>query len=180
MTSNDLIVMFDNLSKSLPDVQYLLGGFSYIFGIIFCLSALVKLKEMYSEGGDNGRYVVPSAYFLTGIGLLFLPSLVDAFSTTLFGTQDSVLAYSQSNPYDIQSSIIMLIQTAGFIWFIRGCVLLSHASQPQHGQEGSKGLGPKGLVFIIAGLFAINIYSTTGMLNFIINHIMQIFAGHQA
>lgn len=180
MTSNDLIIMIGNLSKSLPDVQYFLGGFSYIFGIIFCLSALVKLKEMFSEGGDNGRYIIPSAYFLTGIGLLFLPTLMDAFSTTLFGTQDNILAYSQSNQYDIYSSMIILIQTIGFVWFIRGCILLSHASQPQGGQEGSKGMGPKGLLFIIGGLFAINIYSTTGMLNYIVNHIMQIAGGHQA
>lgn len=179
MTSNDLIVMFNNLSKSLPNIQYFLGGFSYVFGLIFCLSALAKLKEMFSEGGNNARYVVPSAYFLTGIGLLFLPTLINSFSTTLFGTQDNILAYSQNNQYDIYSSMVILIQTIGFVWFIRGCVLLSHASEPQHGQEGKKGMGPKGFLFIIGGLFAINIYSTTNMIDYIINHIMQLAGGHQ-
>lgn len=180
MTSNDLIVMFSNLSKSLPSVQYFLGGVSYVFGIIFCLSALTKAKEIFNEGGDNGKYIVPSAYLLTGIALLYLPTSIDAFSTTLFGTQDNILAYSQNNQYDIYSSMIILIQTIGFVWFIRGCILLGHASQPQHGQEGSKGLGPKGLLFIVGGLFAINIYSTVNMLNYIINHLMQIAGGHQA
>jgi len=180
MTSNDLIIMFGNLSKSLPDVEYFFGGFSYLFGLIFCLSALIKLKETFSEGGDNAQYAVPTAYFLTGIGLLFLPSLIDAFSTTLFGTQDNILAYSQNNQYDIYSSIVILVQTIGFIWFIRGCVLLSHASQPHNNQEGGKGMGPKGLLFIVGGLFAINIYSTTGMIDYIVNHIMQIAGGHQA
>ncbi len=180
MTSNDLIVMLNNLSKSLPEVQKFFGGFSYVFGLAFCLTSIVKFKEIFNEGGGNARFVVPSAYLLTGIGLLFLPSLIDAFSTTLFGTQDNVLAYSQNNQYDIYSSMVIIIQTIGFIWFIRGCVLLSHASQPQHGQEGSKGLGPKGLTFIIGGLFAINFYSTVDMLDYIVNHIMQIVAGHQA
>lgn len=180
MTSNDLIIMIGNLSKSLPDVQNLIGGFSYLFGIVFCLSALIKLKEMFNEGGDSAKYAVPTAYFLTGIGLLFLPTLMDAFSTTLFGTQDNVLAYSQSNQYDIYNSMVMLIQTIGFIWFIRGCVLVSHASQPHNNQEGGKGMGPKGLLFIIGGLFAINVYSTTGMIDYIVNHIMQIAGGHQA
>lgn len=180
MTSNDLIIMFGNLSKSLPDVQYFVGGFSYLFGIIFCLSALVKLKEMFNEGGNNAQYAIPTVYFLTGIGLLFLPTLMDAFSTTLFGTQDNILAYSQSNQYDIYNSMVMLIQTIGVIWFVRGCVLLSHASHPHNSQEGSKRAGPKAVLFIIGGLFAINVYSTTGMINFMINHIMQIAGGHQA
>lgn len=180
MTNNDLIVMFYNLSKSLPDVQKFFGGFSYIFGLIFCVTALFKFKEMYEEGGGNSRFVVPSAYFLTGIGLLFLPSLINSFSTTLFGTQDNILAYSPSAQYDIYSSMVILIQTLGFIWFIRGCILLSHASQPQSGQQGNKGFGPKGLLFIIGGLFAINFYSTVNMLDYIIYHIMQIAGGHQA
>lgn len=178
MTSTDLIVMFNNLSRSLPAVEEFLGGFAYIFGIIFCLAGLSKLKEAYAEGG-SARITAPIAYLLTGIGLLFLPSLVDAYSSTLFGSQDNVLAYSQSDPYDIYSSMVILIQTIGFVWFIRGCILMSHSSEPQHGQEGRKGMGPKGLLFIIGGLFAINIYSTVDMLDYMITQLMQIAAGHQ-
>lgn len=178
MNSNDLIIMFGNLSKSLPDVQYFLGGFSYIFGLVFCLSALTKLKEKYNDGNSSGNYAVPLAYFLAGMGLLFLPSLLDSFSTTLFGTQDNILAYSQSGQYDIYNSIIMLTQTVGLVWFIRGCVLLSHASQPQSGQDGKKSMGAKGFLFIIGGLFAVNIYATTSMLNYIVNYLMQVAVGH--
>lgn len=179
MTSSDLIVMFNNFSRSLPAVEQLLGGFSYVFGLLFCLAALAKLKESINEG-ESGRLTAPFAYFLTGIALLFLPSMVDAFSTTIFGTQDNVLAYSQSNPYDIYSSIVILVQTIGFVWFIRGCILLSHSSEPHGGQEGRKGFGPKGFLFIIGGLFAINIYETVNMLDYMITHLMQIGGGHQA
>lgn len=179
MTSTDLIVIFNNLSRSLPAVEQLMGGFAYVFGLIFCLTALIKLKEAFNEG-EGGRLTAPIAYFLTGIALLFLPSMVDSFSSTLFGMQENVLAYSQTDPYDIYSSIVILVQTIGFVWFIRGCILMSHSSQPQGGQEGRKGFGPKGLLFIVGGLFAINIHSTVNMLDYMVNELMKIGGGHQS
>jgi hypothetical protein len=180
MTSNDLIVMFSNLSKSLPAVNDFIGGFSYVFGTMFCVISFIKFKEILEDSGGQSKAIVPAAYFLVGAGLFFLPTLIDAFSTTLFGTTDNVLAYSASNQYDIYTSMTMLIQTIGFVWFIRGCVLLGHASKPEQGQEGSKGHGPKGLFFIIGGLFGINIYSTVNMVDYIITHLMQIAGGFGA
>ena len=108
-----------------------------------------KFKELLDEGGGQKvKVIVPSAYFLAGSALFFLPSVIDAFTETLFGSGYNVLAYSSSNTGDIYGSISMLIQTAGFIWFMRGCVLLAHASHPEQGQEGSKGHGPKGFLFV--------------------------------
>lgn len=181
MESIDLITMLGNLSQSLPAVDEFLGGFSYIFGLIFCIISLIKLKDNIGEGdGSSESLFIPLAYFSVGVGLLFLPSLYSAFSQTLFGTTDNVLAYSSTNKYDVYNSMTMLIQTAGFIWFIRGCVLLAHSSKPEQGREGSKGLGPKGFFFMLGGLFAINIYSTVDMLDYTIYHIMKIFSGMEA
>ena len=177
MTTTDLVGMFANLSASLPSVNQLLGGFSYLLGIVFYLNSFNKFKEILSEGGGHqNKIIVPAAYFLAGSALFFLPTMIQTFSNTLFGTGYNILAYSPTNPYDIYHSVSMLIQTAGFLWFIRGCVLLAHASHPEQGQEGSKGHGPKGFMFIVASLFAVNIDSTVGMLNYIVTHIMSYFS----
>lgn len=175
MTSSDLIVMFANLSRSLPAINYLLGGLSYLLGLVFYVISMNKFKEILDEsGGQKPKVIVPVAYFLAGSGLFFLPSMIETFSMTLFGSSYNILAYSSGNRNDIYGSITMLIQTAGFIWFIRGCVLLAHASHPEQGQEGSKGHGPKGFLFVVASLFAINIQYTMNMLNYIVTHLMSI------
>ena len=53
----------------------------------------------------------------------------------------------------------ILTETAGLIWFVRGCNLLAKSSEP-----GAKN-GAKGLGFLIAGILAMNISSTSQMLN---------------
>ncbi|MDP3706072.1 MAG: type IV secretion protein IcmC [Legionellaceae bacterium] len=175
MASSDLVVMFGNLSRSLPSVDRLLGGLSYLLGLMFYYVSITKFRDIIEEsGGQKVKIIVPSAYFLAGSALFFLPTVIDAFSQTLFGSGYNVLAYSSDNMSNIYSSITMLIQMAGFIWFMRGCVLLAHASHPEQGQEGSKGHGPKGFLFIVASLFAINIQFTVNMLNYFITHLMSI------
>lgn len=177
MTTADLIAIFGNLSQSLPALNQLLGGLSYLLGVVFYLNSFNKFKEILQEGGGGHQKItVPAAYFLAGSALFFLPSMMQAFSYTLFGTGYNILAYSSANPYDIYQSIGMLVQTAGFLWFIRGCVLLAHASQPEQGQEGSKGHGPKGFLFVIASLFAVNIHGTVSMLNYVVTQIMAYFS----
>lgn len=176
MISNDLIGMFGNLSQSLPSFNRLLGGLSYLLGIVFYLNSLNKFKEIFSEGGGGNHKVgVPAAYFLFGSALFFLPSMIQTFSNTLFGTGYNLLAYSESLHFNIIYSVEMLIQTIGFLWFIRGCVLLAHASQPEQGQEGSKGHGPKGFLFVLASLFAINVDSTMSALNHVMTQLMGYF-----
>ncbi len=170
----DLVAMLGNLSASLPSIERLLGGLSYLLGTAFMVISLQKFKEMLDELG-RAKYVVPFAYFLAACALFYLPSVIDTFSRTLFGTGYNVLAYTPAARTNVYQAMILLIQTAGFIWFIRGCVLLAHASQPEQGQEGSKGMGPKGLMFIFAGLFGINVNSTMAMLNNGVASLMSYF-----
>ena len=107
----------------------------------------------------------PVAYFLGGAALIFLPSTLTTISNTAFG-YNNVLQYIQYNPYDIYSSISILIQTAGLIWFVRGCVLVVHGSEPGV-QEG-----PKGLAFICAGILAMNMEYTYGALDYLMNKLL--------
>lgn len=177
MATIDLIGMFGNLSQSLPSINQLLGGLSYLLGLVFYLNSANKFKEILHEsGGGHHKLGVPVAYFLAGSALFFLPSMIQALSNTLFGAGYNVLAYSSMNAYDIYRSIEMLVQTTGFIWFIRGCVLMAHASQPDQGQEGTKKQGHKGFLFVVASLFAVNITATVKMLDYIVTQIMRFFS----
>src|SRR3990167_7229560 len=173
MSAPDLIAMLGNLSQSLSSINNLFEGISYLLGLTFFISGIFKFKDMLSSGDGGGQQTaVATGYLLAGTGLFFLPSLIDAFSTTLFGSEDNVLEYSASNTYDIYSSMAMLIQTIGFIWFIRGCVLMAHGSHPDQGQSGKKSQGIKGLLFVIGGLLGINIYSTVNSIDYILTHLI--------
>ncbi len=168
--------MLSNVSKSLPSVQYLLGGLSYLLGIAFCMVALAHFRENVSneQGGQNKHHIAPYAYLLSGAMLLYLPTMMDALSTTLFGSSTSVLQYAGYQPYDVFSSMTILIETTGLIWFIRGCVLIAHASHPEQGKTGSKGVGHKGVIFVIAGLLAINFHSTVNMVDTVMNYLLNL------
>ncbi|MCR9192177.1 MAG: DUF308 domain-containing protein [Gammaproteobacteria bacterium] len=177
----DLIAMFANLSQSLPSVQAMLGGVSYVFGMICIISGIMRFKENADKGqgggGSKSHMTIPTAYVLAGSALLFLPTTFDAFSNTLFGSGSSVLQYAGYQPYDIYSAMTILIETIGIIWVIRGCVLLAHASHPEGGQEGSKGFGFKGFLFVVAGIFAINFHSTVDMMDTVMNYLIDLSSG---
>ena len=163
----DLVAMIGNLGSSLFQVQKLITGFGYILGITFIMVAIGKGKEAVESPAQSSKFI-PLAYFGLGAGLLYLPSMLDTLSNTLFGSSN-VLAYSQAyNPGDIYSSMRLLIQTSGLVWFVRGSVLMAHASHPgeQH--------GPKGLAFICAGILAMNFEATIGWLDYIVNSLMTI------
>ncbi len=168
MSNNDLVTMVGNLGRSLPQVQALVSGLGYLLGIVFIFAALGKCKEMGEQGSPQGKVFSSVAYFLTGAALLYLPSMLQTLSTTLFGTSNVLEYATKYNPYDIYSSMHLLIQTSGLIWFVRGCVLLAQASEPgeQH--------GPKGLTFVFAGILAMNFESTMGWLDYILTNMMNI------
>lgn len=163
--STDLVMMIGNLSRSMYPIQYLLTGFAYVMGLVFFMTALAKLKKIgESRGRSQEKMFVPAAYFLGGSALFFLPTVTAALANTAFGT-GNVLQYTSYNPYDIYSSMRVIIQTSGILWFIRGSVLLMGASKPgeQH--------GTKGLVFLCAGILAMNFQNTTAALNGIMQKI---------
>ncbi|WED43416.1 type IV secretion protein IcmC [Legionella cardiaca] len=167
--STDLITMIGNVSRSLFPVQHLLTGLAYLLGITFFIIALTKLKKIGGAGkqSSNEKIFVPMAYLAGAAMLLYLPSALTILANSAFGV-GNVLQYIPYSPYNIYSSMGLVIQTAGLIWFIRGCVLLIHASEP--GVQW----GPKGLVFLCAGVLAMNFQNTTNMLNAILTHLTQL------
>lgn len=172
MNIPDLITMIINLSNSLVPVIYLIRGFAYLVGLTFVFIAIVRFKniaERHSQYPSQERGYVPMAYLLVGIMLILIPETVTILSTTAFG-EYNILAYTEpKNPNTLYDAIHILIKTAGFIWVVRGAILIATASQP-----GAK-LGSKGVAFLFAGICALNIEATLSAINTFIDKIFHLF-----
>ena len=169
MTTTDLVTMIGNLSRSLYPVQKFISGGAYILGILFFITALSKLKKICdkrAQSSSSEKMFTPMMFLLMGAFLLYLPSVFHVMANTAFGV-GNVISYTNYNPANIYSSMGLLIRTAGIIWFVRGCVLVAHASEPGT-QEG-----PKGLVFIFAGILAMNFDNSIAVVNYIVNSLVS-------
>ncbi|WP_454786039.1 type IV secretion protein IcmC [Legionella sp. WA2024007413] len=169
MNTPDLVTMIGNLSRSLYPVQHLITGGAYILGILFFWTAISKLRNIAdhrAQSSSQEKMFAPMMYLLFGAALLYLPTALDVMANTTFGV-GNILTYTSYNPSNIFSSMGLVIQTAGVLWFVRGSVLVAQASQPgtQH--------GPKGLVFIIAGVLAMNFDNTIAMLNYVMSSMAR-------
>ena len=160
----DYITMLGNLSQSLDPIQRLITWLSYLIGLIFVMKALFKFKKV-STHGSREHIFSPIMYFSIGALLIFIPTTLEVMSNTAFGS-GNILAIP-FNKFDVRSSIILLIRTIGLVWFIRGCVLVAHASEP------GKNHGLKGMLFIISGLFAINFEGTVAMINWTLHNLLE-------
>jgi hypothetical protein len=151
----DITAMLINLSNSLIPVQSFLSGLGYLIGIVLIMSGLAQLKEAGDKkGGSSGEHLaVPLACIGGGVLLLYLPSSFSALSNTVFGATN-ILSYGDTDPDSLHHALMLLIETTGLLWFVRGTVLLVHASEPGQKQGG------KGMTFLIAGVFAMNFDNT--------------------
>jgi hypothetical protein len=162
----DLIRIIGNLSQSIQSLNHLGAGLSYLLGIIFVLIAITKFKDL-SHSSSREKSFVAFAYLLGGMLLIFLPTSIKLFSNTAFGTSNP-LQYTAVNRGDIYTSMAAVVQFAGLIWFIRGSILLIHASEPgvQH--------GPKGLAFLAAGILAMNFERSIGFVNYLFDQLFHL------
>lgn len=170
MNTPDLVTIIGNISRSLYPVQHLITGFAYLLGILFFITAISKFRKMAdrrAQSSSQEKMFSPLMYLLFGAIFIYLPSALLVLSNTTFGT-GNVLNYTKLEPTSIYSSIGLMIRTAGILWFIRGSVLLVQASHPGT-QEG-----PKGLVFLIAGVLAMNFDNTVSTINKLLEYITQV------
>ena len=168
----DLVSIFVNLSESLAPIQALVSGFGYVIGIALVIAAIGKFHKIgdaRAMSHSQEKIFVPVTFLLMGVGLIFLPTAVSTLANTAFGSSN-ILAYSTEGKNNITAAVEFLIQTAGVIWFVRGSVLLAHASEPGV-KEGSKGL-----TFIMAGIFALNFDNTTGAIDYALNQLFSMMS----
>lgn len=170
MNNIDVITMLGNISQSLAPVQTALAGFAYLLGILFFLTAIKKLRvigNFKARSNSQEKIFGVFVYILAGSALIFLPSALTTLSNTAFG-EGNILSYANFNKIDIYRSSGVVVRIAGLIWFIRGTVLLVHASEP------SEKHGAKGLLFLFAGILAINFDNTIAMLNTSMDYLAHI------
>ena len=164
MNIPDLIAIIGNVSQSLFPMQHLISGAAYLLGLLFIIKAISKFRKIgdhRAQSHSQEKMFTPIMYLLFGAALIFLPTALGVMANTAFGT-GNVLTYAPYNQADIYSTIGLLIHTVGILWFVRGCVLIAHSSEPGT-QEG-----PKGLVFLVSGILAMNFDNTVAMVNSII------------
>ena len=162
----DLITMIGNLSQSLFEVQFLVKGAGYFLGIFLVISGFMKLRKAAESRSSESLYI-PVVFLLAGFALLFLPSMVDSMANTVFGV-GNVLQYSKYNPYDVYSSVGVLIKTVGLIWFVRGCFLILHP--PQQDTNYST----KGLLYLFASVLSINFDNTVYYLTWLAEKVTSL------
>jgi hypothetical protein len=164
--STDLVTIIKNLNP----MQSLIAGFAYLLGILFFITAIKKFKKIGDKRGhapSQEKMFSPVMYMLMGAFLVYLPSVLEVMANTAFGV-GNIMSYAPHNPANIYNAMVILIRTAGLLWFVRGCVLITHASEP-----GAKKEGPKGLLFLFAGILAMNFQNTMAMLDYIMTSLID-------
>jgi intracellular multiplication protein IcmC len=162
----DLTQMLFNLQSSLQPIWQFLIAFSYVAGICFVVLGIMKLKtygQMTVMMATHANLGPAMAYFFVGIGLLFLPNLLDVMTVSLWGYDvNSIVGYNEigGNFSDVMVPISQLIQVIGLISFLRGWIMLVRLGH-QGGQPGTLG---KGLIHMLGGILAINITGTISIL----------------
>lgn len=151
----DLTGILANLAQSLLSIETLIEGAGYVLGILFVITGILKLTKSNFAHEGAGE---PIAYILGGAVLIYLPSSVYVVSNTFFGS-NNILQYTNYSNFNLYDSIGIFVKTAGLLWFVRGAVLLAHASAP------GKQEGLKGLLFVIAGVLSMNFSFTVGAIN---------------
>lgn len=164
-----------NIAENVQPIQKLITGAAYVMGLLFAFKALYVLK-LYGEArtmmSSNATAKEPLMYLFVAAVFLVSPKAVSVFLASTFGSSN-ILEYAPMNGgsqplYDVFGygseaikPMMMIIQTLGYVAFIRGWVLVARASS-QGQQPGGVG---KGLMHVFGGILAINIVSTIQIVN---------------
>ena len=165
MSTIDLATILSNISQSFVPVEQMMTALSYVLGILFVISGLFKLTKIKARSREHVS--APLVCILGGGVLIYLPSSIEVMSTTFFGSSN-ILQYSKVTTITVYDSVKLLVQTAGLIWFIRGTVLLVHAAEP------GKQHGIKGMLFVVAGIFAMNLDFTVSAIDQALTYLMSL------
>lgn len=170
-TSTNATDILKNIASNVEPVQKMVTGSAYVLGLVFAFKALYSLK-VYGEArtmmASNASVKEPLMYLFVAAVFLISPQAVSIFLTSTFGT-GNIMQYGPTNgesplfgtASELAKPLVMIIQTIGYIAFVRGWILVARSSA--HGQQpGSTG---KGIMHVFGGILAINIVSTLQIVN---------------
>lgn len=156
----DIATMLINFSEAVPNLMRLVTALAYVMGFFFIIKGVMELKHfgesrsMMSQEHSIGK---PVMLLVIGTMLLYLPASVRTGLST-FWTTPNPYGYlpsssDDSNWTDLGSAAFMVIQLVGTIAFIKGLLMMRHATG--HGQPDTFS---KALAHIIGGVLCINLY----------------------
>lgn len=156
--------MLVNLSRTLGPVWYLLIAVCYVTGVWFMVLGFLKLKvygQMTVMMMSQAEFTGPLLYIVVGTILVYTPTMLDVAVQTFWGYSYSQmpLDYGPSGGdwwVQVYHPVLLIMRVVGLISFIRGWMILSKAG----GRAAQPGNFGKGLMHVIAGIFAINIVGT--------------------
>lgn len=165
MAIPSLLTIMTNISQQMPVLWKVITGGVFLTGLFFSLKSIYLFKEygemrvMMASHTDVRK---PLGYLIIGIILMYAPFVAGQVLYSLFNqNQVSPVSYLSGisgqgfkKTFEVMGNIIEFI---GFIAFVRGWLILAHITQQQGGQPGTFA---KGLLHIIGGVFAINIWGT--------------------
>ncbi len=164
--------MIEQLGLSADPMMRLISGFCYVVGFnLFWVSTkkFNKMADWRARGGTGGPTFIPISYMLGGAAFVFLPTMLDVARNSFFGS--SPIGYTdffgdlQASYGNFVYATMRLINLAGLVWFVRGVSLLTQSSEQgiQH--------GPKGLWFVVAGIFALNVEYSEAVVSYALEFI---------
>lgn len=172
---DDFINIFSNLLPSLFNIEKLVTACAYVIGISLIIRGVMALKQVGEHRSHMSQHHTlkePMYYFLSGSFLLFLPTGVNVFLASTFGTND-ILSYSALNTFnpfinslsssgDFGHALVMVVQIFGIVSFIHGWLIISKTGGQSGHQQGGFG---KGLMHIFGGILALNIVQTLNIIS---------------
>ena len=94
-----------NLNASFSSISTLIGAFAYISGLALVVTAVVKLKQ-FRDNPQQVTISTPFIYMAAGVGLIYLPSLINVTFQSIFDTNNTVVNFQ--NLSDIYSEVTLL------------------------------------------------------------------------
>lgn len=179
ITELDVQDILQNLQTILNPTLRLILACSFIIGVWFVLKGLLKLKAFalpLTQTTQPGELSGPIIYIFIGAILIYIPTSTDVLTSTLFGAGTKSLFNPGGSPdvYKLGSAsaqimgyasvslesqwatlidtVVYYMQFIGFLAFVRGWVILSHAAQ----DRGDPQALSKGIIHIVGGILAIN------------------------
>ena len=168
----DFSTIMRNLASSLIDVEHLAIGIFYVVGIGVLIAGVYDLVEF---GMMHQSHPIEKLRALTKVSigalLIYFPSSVQVVSQSLFGENVS-LSYQTITSDIIYSSAKVILQLAGFIWFVRGLFML------MTGHEAGERLRHfKGVIYMASGILAANFDYAVSSTNYLMKAVMDFFKG---